>query len=283
MRGGEACRAVIERAPVLTELMLAAAAADEVDIAVFTAARAGLDAAAVADLLAREDLSVDLALARNPYLMLSGATLDTLVERARSAPALAAALLDRAELPAGHAAALYLHAGEGWRAAIRAGVGTLANVRARPPRLPSPEACAELVELAEARAAFTFGVRLAAMLHLDAASRWDFSREERHDLLPLALLAAGVGEEDAVRILLTLEPAIALSVQNVFRLVRLFRDTPRATAAYLIEAVVGASAPRAGWHVPHMQAGGTGSRAGAAEITHEQARIHGAATKVVSR
>jgi hypothetical protein len=270
MRGGEACRAVIERAPVLSELMLAAADADEADIAAFTAARAGLDAATVADLAARKDARIDLALARNPHLALSGATLDTLVERARSAPALAAALLDRPELPAGHAAALYLHAAEGRRAAIRAGVAALAGARARLLPLPSPEACAELIELAETRAAFTFGVRLAAMLHLDAASRWDFDREERHDLLPLALLAAGVGEEDAVRILLTLEPTIALFVQNVFRLVRLFRDTPRATAAYLVEAIVGTSAPRAGQHVPFTAPDATHSRLGISEMTRSE-------------
>ncbi|HEX8164767.1 MAG TPA: DUF2336 domain-containing protein, partial [Beijerinckiaceae bacterium] len=121
MRGGEACRAVIEQAPVLSELMLAAAAVDAADLPVFMAARAGLDAVQVSDLLAREDEAVDLALARNPHWPLSGATLDTLVERARSAPALAAALLGR-ELPTGHAAALYLHADEARRALIRAGV-----------------------------------------------------------------------------------------------------------------------------------------------------------------
>ncbi|HEX8666684.1 MAG TPA: DUF2336 domain-containing protein [Beijerinckiaceae bacterium] len=261
MRGGEACRAVIEHAPVLSELVLAAAAADETDIAAFTAARAGLDATMVADLAAREDSRVDLALARNPRLMLSGATLDALVERARSTPALAAALLDR-ELPAGHAAALYLHADEGRRAAIRTGVAALAAARAKPLRLPSPEACAELVELAEARAALAFGARLAGMLRLDPTPRWDFGREEHQDLLPLALLAAGVGEEDAIRILLTLEPAIALFAQKVFRLVRLFRDTPRATAAHLVEAVIGASAPRAGRHVPYVEASDRTTRAG---------------------
>jgi hypothetical protein len=264
MRGGEACRAVIEHAPTLSELMLAAAAADEPDIAAFMAARAGLDAATIADLVAREDLRVDLALARNPHLSPSGATLDALTEHARCAPALAAALLERAELPAGHAAALYLHADESRRAAIRAGIAPLAGVRAKPLRLPSAEACAELVGLAEARAA-AFGTALSGMLRLDAAPLWDFVREERHDLLPLALSAAGVGEEDAVRILLTLEPAIALSVQKVFRLVRLFRETPRATAAYLVEAIVGpASSPRAGRHVP-LTAPDASSRAGVSE------------------
>jgi hypothetical protein len=89
------------------------------------------------------------------------------------------------------------------------------------------------------------------MLRLDPAPLWSFSREARHDLLPLALLAAGVGEEDTVRILLTLEPAIALSVATVFRLVRLFRETERPTAVYLVEAILGvARAPNSGRHVP---------------------------------
>jgi hypothetical protein len=284
MRGGEACRAVIEHAPALSELVLAAAAADEADLSVFMAARAGLGATTVADLVAREDVLVDLALARNPHLRLSGATLDALTERARHEPILAAALLARAELPAGHAAALYLHADEGRRAAIRAGVEALAGARARPPRLPPADACGELVELAAARAATAFGIALSGMLHLDAAPPWDFAREERHDLLPLALSAAGVGEEDAVRILLTLEPAIALSVETVFRLVRLFRETPRATAAYLVEAIVGAAGtPRAGRHVPHMQAGGAGSRAGADETAHQRPAVMRPDSKAAAR
>ena len=59
--------------------------------------------------------------------------------------------------------------------------------------------------------------------------------------------------------------------------------TSRATAAYLVEAIVGTSAPQAGRHVPHMQAGGTGSRAGAAEIAHQRPAIVHPDSKAAAR
>jgi len=251
LRGGETRRAVIEQAPALSELMIAAATGDGADLSVFLAARHGLTAPEVAELVARDDAAVDLALARNPHLNVTGTTLDVLVDRARLRPALAAALLERDDLPAGHQAALYLSAPEGRRAAIRAGVAPLASARGHGFRAAAAPDCAELVRLAAAGAGLEFGAELAAMLRLDPAPPWSFGREEQHDLLPLALLAAGVGEEDTVRILLTLDPAIALSVATVFRLVRLFRETERPTAVYLVEAILGAArAPHSGRQVP---------------------------------
>ena len=52
LRGGEARRAVIEQAPALSELMIAAASGDGGDLSVFLAARRGLAAAEVAELVA---------------------------------------------------------------------------------------------------------------------------------------------------------------------------------------------------------------------------------------
>lgn len=210
------------------------------------------------------------ALAGDPQAA-SGAALDTLVERARRDPALAAALLARADLPAAHAAALYLQADAARRGAIRAAVEPLAALRAGP--LPSceREAADALVERAMAGDAAGFARRLSALLRLPAETGWGFAQAERHDLLPLALRAAGIGEEDAVRIILTLDRGIALVVDEVFRLVRLYRQTPQATAAYLIAAVVGASAERsAGRHVPHLQPGATRPRGAPAAPAKER-------------
>src|SRR5215212_4230557 len=64
LRGGEARRAVIEQAPALSELMIAAASGDGGDLSVFLAARRGLAGAEVAELVARDDDAVDLALAQ---------------------------------------------------------------------------------------------------------------------------------------------------------------------------------------------------------------------------
>src|SRR3954451_9182200 len=172
LRGGAARRAVIEQAPALSELMIAAATGDGGDLSVYLATRRGLAAAEVAELVQHEDGAVDLALARNPHLNVTGTTLDVLVERARLRPTLAAALLERDDLPAGHQAALYLSAPEGRRTAIRAGVAPLASARGHGFRTAAAPDCAELVRLAAAGAASEFGAELAAMLRLDPAPLW---------------------------------------------------------------------------------------------------------------
>jgi hypothetical protein len=271
-RGGEARRAVVERAPSLPAAVAAAALCDGADLSTMRAARPDLGRDEVAELVSRADPAVDIGLARNAAIGLSGAALETLVGRAREDAELAEALLCRADLPPAHAAALYLSAAEAQRAEIRAGVETIATLRRSTLPLPAREACDALVDLAMAGDQERFSSRLAAVLGLGGTIEWGFGGKARHDLLPLALLAVGFGEEDAVRIILTLEPTIAFSVQEVFRLVRLFRQTPRPTAAYLIEAVLGGEARRpAARHLPHMQPGGTTSRAGAREAMPDRA------------
>jgi hypothetical protein len=262
-RGGEARRAVIEKAPSLPDSVVEIAVCDGADLSIMRAARADLGAAEVAELVAREDVAVDAALARNETVALTGASLETLIARARARgdTELAQALLVRTDLPAVHRAALYLEADDAQRAAIRTAVEPIAKIRSGSLPLPDREAGEALVDFSMAGDRERFARRLATMLRLDGEIAWELAREERHDLLALALLAAGVGEEDAVRIILTLEPTIALSVKEVFRLVELFRQTPRATALFLVEAIVGAAArSQAGRHVPHMQTSGTDDR-----------------------
>ena len=105
--------------------------------------------------LARNDAEVDLALARNPHLNVSGTTLEALVERARERPALATALLDRAISPR-------RAPGGALSSCARAGVGKFAQARAargargRVPTASAPD-CAELVRLAAAGAGLEFG------------------------------------------------------------------------------------------------------------------------------
>jgi Uncharacterised protein conserved in bacteria (DUF2336) len=254
-RGGEARGAVIEGARALDAALIATASRDGADFSALRAARADLDAAAVAELVSREDAAVDAALARNEAIAFSGISLEALIERARENTDLAKTLLTRADLPPAHRAALYLAADDAQRAAIRSAVEPLAKLRFGSSPMANREASEALVDLSMAGDRDGFADNLAATLRLDRKIEWGFARDDRRDLLGLALLAAGVGEEDAIRIILTLEPEIARSVTEVFRLVHLFRQTPRATAKYLIEAIVGAAArPRASRHVPHLQA-----------------------------
>jgi hypothetical protein len=252
-RPGECCRAVVELAPSLSRAVLEAARASGQNLAPFLAARSDLDHGQVLSLLARDEEAVDLALAANAAVTLRGDVLDTLIARAQLRPDLAAALLSRETLSAADIAPLYLPADERRREHIRAGIHTVALLRTRYARGFDAFGCERLVEAAGCQDAEAFGARLAAMIGFAPAPEWRFEEPDRHDLLALALLAAGVAEEDAVRIFLTLHPVIARQVDVVFRLVELMRTSSRVAAAYLVEAIVGAApAPRGGRHVPAL-------------------------------
>jgi hypothetical protein len=249
-RGGEARRAVVEGVGSFDDSLAAAASRDGADLSAMRAARDDLDEAQIAELLSREDAKIDAVLARNPSLAMAGMLLDALITRAGMDSNLAQALLARSDLPTAHRAALYLAADEAQRADIRAAVEPIAAIRA--PALPLRDrgACDTLVDCARAGDRQRFAEKLASMLRLAGAVDWNFGNAERHDILALALLAAGIDEEDAIRVFLTLEPSIAFDVEEVFSLVRLFRQTPRATAAYLVEAILGANQrPMVGLHV----------------------------------
>src|SRR5205085_8082617 len=116
-----------------------------------------------------------------------------------------------------------------------------------------------------AKDAAAFGADLAALLALPATPDWRFEDQARHDLLVFALLAAGVPEEESIRILLTLEASIALHVDAVLRLVRLFRRTGRATAAFMVEAILGlpVGLKPAGQHRPYLDPRGSPARTAA--------------------
>jgi hypothetical protein len=85
----------------------------------------------------------------------------------------------------------------------------------------------------------------------------------RHELLAIGLSALGLAEEDAVRIFLTVHPAISHSVTRVFAMTRTFRQLDRAMALALLEAILGApsEADRGARHQPVMSPMGTPSRA----------------------
>lgn len=210
------------------------------------------------------ELELDLPTAEEAAEPLPEPTLEELIARARTDGALAKALLEREGLTSADAAALYLDADESRRRQILTDIEALAF--ARKPVLPRADASrrAPLIRAAAAKNGAAFEVELAAMLSLANAAAWRFDEPARHDLLVFALLAAGVPEEDSVRILLTAEPTIALHVDRVLRLVRLFRTTPRETAAYMVEAILGAAvgANPAGRHQPYIDASGTPARVG---------------------
>lgn len=256
-RGGRARRAVLERAPVLSRAIMAAAG-NGGDLGPMLAARPDLSPRAVAELVSRDGPAIDEALAVNPGISLGGAAAAELVRRGRERPELARALLRRDDLGPLDRAALFLHADPEQRRIVLEGIAALAALRRPALSLVAPDrwGCERLIELAAARQQGLFAARLALMLALPEPFAWDFREGAHQDLLALTLLALAVPEEDAIRIFLTLTDEIALSVATVFRLVGLLRATARPTAAHLLEAIWGAAPVRAaGQHVPALEPG----------------------------
>jgi hypothetical protein len=192
---------------------------------------------------ALEDLSrdgrpeVDLALAENRDIVLHGAALNRLVDRARSASGLARALLARSDAAPADLAPLYLHADPTRREAIARAVEATAALRPCP---PVPRSLGStLTALAAERDVPAFVATLAESLGLPA----DFvtavaEPDARYDLLALAIRAAGLHEEEAVTVFLTLNEGVARSTDRVFALVALFRALSRPVARDLLATIL---------------------------------------------
>lgn len=266
-RGGEARRAVAELAPRLPHILADAVFDAELseDLAEALASRPDLGGRALDHLASLADDGVDFALAMNRGVMLRGLALDWLTTRARSRPALAQALLRRADLTAGEEALLYLQADAAQRARIRGRLEASASLRFPTVRRADAAETEELLRLAKAGQVEDFGGRLAQCLGLGTAPDWRFHHPARQDLLALGLAAAGVPGETAIEIFLTLEPRIAESVHAVFDLAGIVRTVPQPVAASLVEATLGVALgqQRPGRHQPATDASGAFVRAGA--------------------
>ncbi|MBD8909024.1 DUF2336 domain-containing protein [Methylorubrum zatmanii] len=185
------------------------------------------------------EAEADHALAENPGALIGTRTLERLLARARSDADLARTLLARPDIPPADLAPLWLHAGPEQRRAIAAAVEVTAALRPcpRPPRTLATT----LVERSHGRDIQGFITALGEGLglpenYLGAAS----DPTARYDLLTLALRTADLREGEAVFIFLTLNDTVARSVDRVFSLVTLFRETDRATARDLLCAILGA-------------------------------------------
>lgn len=205
------------------------------------------------DFLSPED-DADLALARARDTRLAGPQLDRLIERGRSNPQLAIALLARHDLSTSDEAVLYLHADNARRAQIRSSLEPVVAIRGRGqphPRSDQAEV-ASLLAVARALDISAFEAQLSRMVHLDPAPRWQFQLEPRRELLALALVAAGVAAEDCIRVFLTFHPAISRCTATVFHLAQVARSTTRPVAIHLVEAVLGITiaAKQQGHYIP---------------------------------
>lgn len=261
-RGGQARQAIVREIPHLLHEVAAAVLADEPGLAPVLATRAALDPATLVELIGRGEDTTDLALARNRALVL-GRALHYLVERGRERPHLAAALLARTDLSVSDEAALYIHADAPRRAGIRERLETYAPLIAsfRPAALPRADDARRDDLLARAAdgdgSGFKASLAEALGVNLTSAAPWRFDQEAHQELVALALVAAGIPSEDAIRIFLILDCEIARSVSAVFHLAQIARTTPRAVALYLTEATLGTTTGRGpARHVPLLDASG---------------------------
>ncbi|WP_020180478.1 DUF2336 domain-containing protein [Methylopila sp. M107] len=280
-------RLIADVEPVSTPILAYFADAPRVKLLAVALEGGPLDAAAVAsradidDELARmlahhqDDLVLE-TLAANPAAALRDGPLQSLVERAVGAPALAAVLLRRDDIDAAALAPLYRQAGPDRRAAIREALA------ARPPRLSTAartvrnaEALSEMLATLDAgpgqAEAIAEALADALALKPDEAAR--LATEASGEPFVMMLRAAGVSDEMIVRALLIAQPEIAQSVVRFFGLVEIAEATPRAAAAELVFALAGmpirAAAPR---HEPAFEPLTTPDRAGAARTAAASGR-----------
>ncbi|NEU11833.1 DUF2336 domain-containing protein [Methylobacterium sp. BTF04] len=241
-RGGTTRDIVVGAAPTLTPAVIDAALADGTDIATAIAGRHDLTRSVIAEMIARDDPAIDQALADNWHIALQGENLARLVGRGRRSPDLARAILARVDLSPADAAPLFLFADPARREAI--GQAMIATAALRPCPPPPREAGAVLTGFSGRGDIAGFVASLAEMLSLPKgflAATPDPSL--RYELLTLALRTAGLHEEEAVYVFLTLNETVARSVDRVFDLVKLFRTIPRAAARDLLAAILDVTLP----------------------------------------
>ncbi len=209
---------------------------------VHLASRRPIEPATVEGILVlREEASED-ALAANPTFSPAMPAFHGLVRRAVERPALARILLQRADLSPAHAACLYLAADRERRGLIRQRVmETLPSTAGSPLRL-QPRDAAALSEAGHEGDIARFERLLTSAFGFPGAIEWRILQSGRHLLLALALKAAGVPEKEALRIFLSLHPALSYPLSAIRELVREMRDVPGAVAFSLVETILGARA-----------------------------------------
>ena len=205
--------------------------------------RPDLTATATLLLVERDDRAVDLALIANAAAPLPRRALDLLVARASDDAGYAQGLLARTDLSHIELAPLFLQAGPERRLAMLDSLASLESLDPSERRAPvSPELFSGWLAMAGDDKDGVFGAiadHLGGSPALAAAMTGDRSR----DLVALALVAAGVGPEDATRFLIRLGDEAAHSVERIFALVALMRSVRPAVAWRAVAQIAGA--PRA--------------------------------------
>lgn len=262
-RGGDVFVTLLEHGlPLPAQEIETIAERGSAKAALALAARADLDATAVALLIARRDRAIDLAIAGNPAAVFTGQVLEQLVARSREDAELAGAVLARTELPNAALAPLFLLAGAERRVAILDALAT-AEAPLPPERRPalSGETFSGWLTMAGDDPDGAFGA-IAHHLGGGPALAGAMARDTSRVAAAMALMAAGTSVEEATRFLIRLGDETAHSVAGIFSLVALMRAVRPAVALRLAMAIAGTPLPaaRRGRHQPAMAPGGTPAR-----------------------
>ncbi|MPR09915.1 hypothetical protein [Microvirga tunisiensis] len=203
------------------------------------ASRTDLDPTTIQKLLALRESTVEDALASNPAFAPDTAPFTDLVRRARHRPTLAAILLERADLPTAGQASLYLAADAERRKAIRERVAvSLAHRRVTLSFTLTEQDLAELLAAGFKGDDRRLEGLLTSLFGFPASTEWRVLEIGRHRLLALALKVLGVTHKDAIRLFITLHPALSYPLSVTKALVREMRDVSSPVALALIESVL---------------------------------------------
>jgi len=205
------------------------------------ASQPDLDPEVLQDVLALGEDAVEDALAANSAVPSTHPAFERLLRRAHHRPDLARILLGRSDLGAAEEASLYLAANAERRRLIRERLGVLlAHRRLNRSFTLSEQDIGGLVATALSSDAGQLEGQLTALFDFPATTEWRMLETGRHRLLALALTALGVTRRDAMRIFLTLHPALSYPLSAMRELLREMRDVPAPVALVLVESILGA-------------------------------------------
>lgn len=198
-----------------------------------------LDPMMIHRLLVLRESAVEDGLAANPTLLPDTAPFAELLRRSRALPALAAILLERADLPTAAQASLYLSASSERREAIRERIAaSLAHRRVSLSFTLAEQDVADLSAAALKGDDHRLETNLTALFGFPASTEWRLLELGRHRLLALALSVLGVPRSDAIRIFLNLHPALSYPLSAIRTLLREMRDVPAPVALTLVECIL---------------------------------------------
>lgn len=265
-RGGEVLAALVGHGLPLSPSEIEEIATDgDGKVRMALAGRHDLTGSASIALASCDSAAIDTALVANGTAPLPHAALDLLLPRAVGTPALGAALLARADLPASELTPLFLQASLEKRLAMidAAAAHEALAPSPRPATLPG-EQMSGLIATALSDRPGAFAA-LADALGGDARFAAAMANDQSRQLAALALIGCGASPEDATRFLIGLGDDAARSVERIFSLVELMRSLQPVVARRLAQQIgrLAPRGPRPGALQPAMDPSGTSARPGA--------------------